>query len=774
MGIFDFFKGDSKKKESKNTLDLLKSKIWVKETKDSYCSLQFYEGGYGLHSITENITLISPNTDNFTYTLNKKKLIISYNDGTYVEIIIKEINETKLVTYIEKYNNEKLYDILKYNHSTFFSSGILESLPDSKKNEVLDNVVDNQDNKDYIFSEVHNAMKKNICDKFNPLELAKKFNLPIEDLEIDYWYDIIVERTKLDDLHSYTKETPINEKLSQNIKGHYDTYAIKFNRHDNTIKDVFDQMSVRVITFGHIYQNLKTHSENTFNTSFKGYLNKEGVNHEEFMSNINLMIMHARASLYSSISYAMNHTISKNDIINWFPHFEEDKISLKSNSLDFMEIIFNDSKKEEYNPDASHHFSRVQIPTLSDTLNNEVLDEDGIWTLEKIEEEMAVVLNQKMEAILSIEFLKKHEIVVNNVPGNEYVFISNLVDKIFDLINKDPNWTFKNNAENRLYDLRYNSEVYKNLSNSEHSFFLESAKFELNTIDVFLSKKLNDYDLLNKENNFLGYDKLDQTISRCRLLVNYLSDLNLKISKKSEENESVLRVNFDDTEDIGIVTHYKGKPFTGIAYHNHKDSDIKFDETNMIDGLKHGVFFEYSKDGSLDSWGLYKDDIFRCSIVFEVDKVYGDSININGSTLNRFYVDEEIRLNWKKEGEEDVWVKFSLDEIMGDNFNEKSENYDVLIRTNYSFMEMGIKQYYMKDQDEVWVPGMIPEKKDDKVYHENKLFSGVCYGLHNNGKLKEYSSYSEGILNGVSKFFDKEGNLEEINYWIDGEWYTGF
>ena len=128
MGIFNFFIGESEK-----TLDLLKSKKWVKETKDSYCSLEFYEGGYGLHSISENITLSSPEPDNFTYTLNKKKLIISYNDGTYVEIIIKEINETKLVTYIEKYNNERLYDILKHNSSTFFYSGVLESLPSYKK-----------------------------------------------------------------------------------------------------------------------------------------------------------------------------------------------------------------------------------------------------------------------------------------------------------------------------------------------------------------------------------------------------------------------------------------------------------------------------------------------------------------------------------------------------------------------------------------------------------------------------------------------------------------
>lgn len=631
---------------------------------------------------------------------------------------------------------------------------------DFLKKNTKTNIVDNQDNKDYIFSAVHNAMKKNICDKFNPLELAKKFNLPIEDLEIDYWYDIIVERTKLDDLQSYTKETPINEKLSQNIKGHYDTYAIKFNRHDNTIKDVFDQMSVRVITFGHIYHNIKIHSENTFNTSFEGYLNKEGVDHQEFMSNINLMIMHARASLYSAIAYAMNHTISKNDIINWFPHFEEDKISLKSNSLDFMEIIFSDSKKKEYNPNAS----------LQDKLNNEILDEDGIWTLEKIEEEMALVLYPIMADRNKLEFLKKHEIVVNNVPGNEYFFISNLVDKIFALISKDPNWTFENNAENRLYELRYNSENYKNLSISENSLFLEYAALELNAVDVFLSKKLNDYDLLNKENNFLGYEKLEQTISRCRLLVKYLGDLKLKISKKSEEKESQLVVNFEDTKDVENITYYKGKPFTGVGFRYHENSDVKESETNMVEGLKHGVFFEYSKDGNLDSWGLYNDDIFKCSIVFKDHKVYGDSVNINGANLLRGYIDGEIRLHFE---EEDVWIVFSLDEIMGDNFNENSEDYEVLIQTNYAFMESGLKQYYMKNQDELWVPRFMLTLKNAKTYYDEKVFSGFHYDLYNNGKLNNLSSFQNGLLHGISRKYCPKGELEEINYWIDGEWYTG-
>ena len=118
-------------------------------------------------------------------------------------------------------------------------------------------------------------------------------------------------------------------------------------------------------------------------------------------------------------------------------------------------------------------------------------------------------------------------------------------------------------------------------------------------------------------------------------------------------------------------------------------------------------------------------------------------------------------------------LKFLIDEIMSDNFNENSENYNLLIQSNYSFMESGLKYYLNNDSNEVWIPGMLAEKKDDKIYYQDKLYSGVCYSLYNNGKLNELSTFSNGSLNGVSKKLDKEGKLEEINYWIDGQHYSG-
>lgn len=68
------------------------------------------------------------------------------------------------------------------------------------------------------------------------------------------------------------------------------------------------------------------------------------------------------------------------------------------------------------------------------------------------------------------------------------------------------------------------------------------------------------------------------------------------------------RVNWDETEDIGTITHYKGNPFTGICYDLHENGDLS-EEYEMLNGLKHGYGKLFNKDGQLELEGNYKDDV---------------------------------------------------------------------------------------------------------------------------------------------------------------------
>ena len=97
--------------------------------------------------------------------------------------------------------------------------------------------------------------------------------------------------------------------------------------------------------------------------------------------------------------------------------------------------------------------------------------------------------------------------------------------------------------------------------------------------------------------------------------------------KENKSNDSGLRVNFDEMEDVGVVTHYKGKPFTGVTFSLHQNGEVE-DEVQMLEGLKHGKASEYSDDGSLVMESIYKND--------EIDD-FGDSIwtDITLSSFNK-------------------------------------------------------------------------------------------------------------------------------------------
>ena len=87
------------------------------------------------------------------------------------------------------------------------------------------------------------------------------------------------------------------------------------------------------------------------------------------------------------------------------------------------------------------------------------------------------------------------------------------------------------------------------------------------------------------------------------------SEVKNKPSKSAQKKDdtSKLRVNWDETDDVGIVTYYKNKPFTGVAYGLHGNGNIQ-EEQEMVNGLKHGLGTTYSENGEIDLVLNYIDD----------------------------------------------------------------------------------------------------------------------------------------------------------------------
>ena len=77
------------------------------------------------------------------------------------------------------------------------------------------------------------------------------------------------------------------------------------------------------------------------------------------------------------------------------------------------------------------------------------------------------------------------------------------------------------------------------------------------------------------------------------------------LENSGNKADNVLRVNCSDLEDIGIITHYKGKPFTGIA--EEYTNNLLNNEFILKDGLKEGIN-QYHPNGKLHAEVICEND----------------------------------------------------------------------------------------------------------------------------------------------------------------------
>jgi antitoxin component YwqK of YwqJK toxin-antitoxin module len=93
-----------------------------------------------------------------------------------------------------------------------------------------------------------------------------------------------------------------------------------------------------------------------------------------------------------------------------------------------------------------------------------------------------------------------------------------------------------------------------------------------------------------------------------------------KEDEKNTEHENVMRVNWEEMEDVGVITHYKDKPFTGVAFDLHENGNV-LEEMEMLEGLKHGKQVYYSEDSSVEKVSYYENDLRIGHDEYTYDKV---------------------------------------------------------------------------------------------------------------------------------------------------------
>ena len=145
-----------------------------------------------------------------------------------------------------------------------------------------------------------------------------------------------------------------------------------------------------------------------------------------------------------------------------------------------------------------------------------------------------------------------------------------------------------------------------------------------------------------------------------------------KTEKKSEKKKTnkPLRISWDETEDVGIVTQYKGKPFTGVCYELHENGKVK-EECEMVKGLKHGKGQIFSSNGKLRQDGSHKND--KRDGIFKVYREDG-TLDTEGNMINdkkegvwKLYNDNggiEREGNFTDNKRDGIWKKFNEDEVL--------------------------------------------------------------------------------------------------------------
>ena len=142
--------------------------------------------------------------------------------------------------------------------------------------------------------------------------------------------------------------------------------------------------------------------------------------------------------------------------------------------------------------------------------------------------------------------------------------------------------------------------------------------------------------LATKENN-VGLNENNQ-VKKTKLFNSHI--------EKTETYFFNNRIDFKETKEIGTVTHYNGKPFTGIGFRLYDNGEFK-SEVPMINGLAHGISKFYNEKGEVIETVLFEKDKEIAGYQGEIDKLFKElkKKKITVKELESLYNNDKISLD---------------------------------------------------------------------------------------------------------------------------------
>jgi antitoxin component YwqK of YwqJK toxin-antitoxin module len=215
------------------------------------------------------------------------------------------------------------------------------------------------------------------------------------------------------------------------------------------------------------------------------------------------------------------------------------------------------------------------------------------------------------------------------------------------------------------------------------------------------------------------------------------------MAKTEKTSNSGLRVNYDETEDVENITHYKGNPFTGICYRLYENGNLQ-EEFELLKGLKHGNFKKYFEDGQIQLEGEFKDG------------------NRDGNS-KEFYENGGIKIEITAV---DTKNPETYHEVSYKTYFENGKLYEDFNIVNGE-IHGDSKMYY--ENGVLRLEGKMKNgKRDGQIiyYRQETTLMEKSLGF---GTKEKVEFYKNGILDGPSMRYDEDGNYIDTTMYKNGE-----
>ena len=156
--------------------------------------------------------------------------------------------------------------------------------------------------------------------EFDEAFFMDKYKMDESEVEMEYWYGVILNRcTGLGGKEFAKKQNKDPQQLMlEYIWGHAEEYTV--NHSDKSFEDKKRICLMRILCFGYIYKTLFEYDK-----KLDEFIEKNKFNDEDYKEDILFRLIHAKASVYGTIKFALASNISEDEIKEWFPSFEFDK-----------------------------------------------------------------------------------------------------------------------------------------------------------------------------------------------------------------------------------------------------------------------------------------------------------------------------------------------------------------------------------------------------------------------------------------------------------------